>query len=411
MVKETKLYEVLEVQPGCSDNDLKKAYRKLALKYHPDKTGGATAEKFQEISHAYDILSDAQKRQVYDQYGEAGLSGEGGPGGPGGMGGLSPEDLFSHFFGGGGGGGGRGGRPAGPRRGKDVAHGLKVSLEDLYKGKTTKLALQKNVLCEKCEGKGGKEGAVKTCNTCHGQGYRVMLRQMGPMMQQIQQPCGDCRGEGEIINAKDKCKHCNARKVMPVRKVLEVHIDRGMRDGRKIVFNGEGDQAPGTIPGDVVIVLEQKEHDRFKRNGDDLFYDAKIDLVTALAGGKIQIPHLDDRILIVEILPGEVIKPGDLKAVMGQGMPTERHHDFGNLYIQFEIEFPAANWTDLAKIEQLRSILPPTAALPTPPKGAHIEEVSLTEMDPRQKARAEQGHMGGDDEEEGGHPGVQCAQQ
>jgi len=409
MVKETKLYEVLEVQPGCSDNDLKKAYRKLALKYHPDKTGGATSEKFQEISHAYDILSDAQKRQVYDQYGEAGLSGEGGAGG--GMGGLSPEDLFSHFFGGGGG-GGRGGRPAGPRRGKDVAHGLKVSLEDLYKGKTTKLALQKNVLCEKCEGKGGKEGACKTCTTCNGQGFRVMLRQMGPMMQQIQQPCGDCRGEGEIINAKDKCKHCNARKVMPVRKVLEVHIDRGMRDGRKIVFNGEGDQAPGTIPGDVVIVLEQKEHDRFKRNGDDLFYDAKIDLVTALAGGKIHVPHLDDRVLIVEILPGEVIKPGDLKAVMGQGMPTERHHDFGNLYIQFDIEFPAANWTEIIKIEQLRSILPPTAALPALPKGAHVEEVSLTEMDPRQKARAEQGHMGGDDDEEGGgHPGVQCAQQ
>jgi len=408
MVKETKYYETLEVPPTCSDNDLKKAYRKLALKYHPDKTGGATAEKFQEISHAYDILSDSQKRSVYDQYGEAGLSGEGGAGG--GMGGLSPEDLFSHFFGGGGG-GGRGGRPSGPRRGKDVAHGLKVSLEDLYKGKTTKLALQKNVLCEKCEGKGGKEGAVKTCTTCHGQGFRVMLRQMGPMMQQIQQPCGDCRGEGEIINAKDKCKHCNARKVMPVRKVLEVHIDRGMKDGRKIVFNGEGDQAPGTIPGDVVIVLEQKEHDRFKRQGDDLFYDAKIDLVTALAGGKIHIPHLDDRILVVEILPGEVIKPGDLKAVMGQGMPTERHHDFGNLYIQFEIEFPTANWTEISMIEQLRSILPPTAALPAIPKGAHVEEVSLTEMDPRQKARAEQGHMGGDDDEEGGHPGVQCAQQ
>ncbi|KAG0297969.1 Type I HSP40 co-chaperone, partial [Linnemannia gamsii] len=266
MVKETKLYEALEVDPGCSDSELKKAYRKLALKFHPDKTGGATSEKFQEISHAYDILSDAQKRQVYDQYGEAGLSGEG-AGGHGGMGGLSPEDLFSHFFGGGG--GGRGGRPSGPRRGKDVAHGLKVTLEDLYKGKTTKLALQKNVLCEKCDGKGGKEGAVKTCATCHGQGYRVMLRQMGPMMQQIQQPCGDCRGEGEIINPKDKCKFCNAKKVSQVRKVLEVHIDRGMKDGRKIVFNGEGDQAPGTIPGDVVIVLEQREHARFRRNGDD----------------------------------------------------------------------------------------------------------------------------------------------
>ncbi|KAG0336189.1 Type I HSP40 co-chaperone [Podila horticola] len=406
MVKETKLYEALEVDPACSDAELKKAYRKLALKFHPDKTGGQTSERFQDISHAYDVLSDPQKRTVYDQYGEAGLSGEGGPGG--GMGGLSPEDLFSHFFGGGG--GGRGGRPSGPRRGKDVAHGLKVTLEDLYKGKTTKLALQKNILCEKCEGKGGKEGAVKTCTTCNGQGYRVMLRQMGPMMQQIQQPCGDCRGEGEIINAKDKCKQCNGRKVTQVRKVLEVHIDRGMKDGRKIIFNGEGDQAPGTIPGDVVIVLEQREHERFKRTGDDLYYNAKIDLVTALAGGKIQVPHLDDRVLVVDILPGEVIKPSELKAVMGQGMPTERHHDFGNLYIQFEIEFPAANWTDLPHIEQLRAILPPATPLPVLAKTAHIEEVSLTEMDPRQKARAEQGHMG-DDDEEGHGPGVQCAQQ
>ncbi|KAK3847991.1 MAG: hypothetical protein J3R72DRAFT_429624 [Linnemannia gamsii] len=408
MPKETKLYEALEVDPNCSDAELKKAYRKLALKFHPDKTGGATSERFQEISHAYDVLSEPAKRQAYDQYGEAGLSGEGGPGG---MGGLSPEDLFSHFFGGGGG-GGRGGRPTGPRRGKDVTHGLKVTLEDLYKGKTTKLALQKNVICEKCEGKGGKEGAVKTCATCNGQGFRVMLRQMGPMMQQIQQPCGDCRGEGEIINAKDKCKFCNAKKVTQVRKVLEVHIDRGMKHGRKIVFNGEGDQAPGTIPGDVVIVLDQREHERFRRSDDDLFYSAKVDLVTALAGGKIQIPHLDDRVLVVDILPGEVIKPGELKAVMGQGMPTERHHDFGNLYIQFEIEFPTANWTDLSQIEQLRSILPPATALPALPKGAHVEEVGLTEMDPRQKARAEQGHGGVDDDEEGGHgPGVQCAQQ
>ncbi|KAI8353690.1 mitochondrial protein import protein-like protein MAS5, partial [Mortierella sp. GBAus27b] len=393
MVKETKLYDVLEVTPDCNESDLKKAYRKLALKHHPDKGGDQI--KFQEISHAYDILSDTQKRSTYDQFGEAGLSGEGA--GPGGMGGLSPEDLFSHFFGG----SGRGSRPSGPRRGKDVAHGLKVSLEDLYKGKTTKLALQKNVICEQCSGRGGKEGAVKTCNTCNGQGYRVMLRQMGPMVQQIQQPCSDCRGEGEVINPKDKCKGCNARKVTQVRKVLEVHIDRGMKDGRKIVFSGEGDQAPGTVPGDVVIVLEQKDHERFKRSGDDLFYDAKIDLVTALAGGKLHIPHLDERVLVVDILPGEVIKPGELKAVMGQGMPTERHHDFGNLYIQFEIEFPTANWTDHAKIDQLRSILPPAAELPPLPKGAITEEVALTEMDPRQRARAEQGHMGGDDDDEG----------
>jgi len=135
------------------------------------------------------------------------------------MGGMDPQDLFSQLFGGGGGffggggpGGGRGGRPQGPRKGKDLVHRIKVSLEDLYKGKTSKLALQKHVLCGKCKGKGGKEGAVKTCGSCKGQGVKIVLRQLGPMVQQIQQPCNDCNGEGEIINAKDRCKDCNGKK-------------------------------------------------------------------------------------------------------------------------------------------------------------------------------------------------------
>ncbi|KAF9572497.1 Type I HSP40 co-chaperone [Mortierella alpina] len=404
MPKETKLYDALGVDPNCSDSELKRAYKKLALKYHPDKCGGATA-RFQEISHAYDTLSDPQKRQIYDQYGEAGLSGEGGAGG---MGGLSPEDLFSHFFGG----GPRSARSSGPRRGKDVAHSLKVTLEDLYRGRTAKLALQKNVLCEQCGGKGGKEGAVKKCSTCDGQGITITVRQRGPMLQQIQRPCDDCGGAGEVIDPKDKCKACNARKVSQVKKMLEVHVSRGMKDGRKIKFPGEGDQAPGVIPGDVIIVLEQREHERFKRDGDDLYYTAKIDRVTALAGGRIHIPHLDDRVLLVEILPGEVIRPGELKALMGQGMPTERLHDFGNMYVQFEIEMPPPHWTDPAQIQQLRTLLPPPRELPTIPKGYLAEEVYLTEMDPRQRARAEHGHQEGDEDDENGPgPGVQCAQQ
>ncbi|CAO3573818.1 unnamed protein product [Mortierella alpina] len=404
MPKETKLYEALGVDPNCSDSELKKAYKKLALKYHPDKCGGATA-RFQEISHAYDTLSDPQKRQIYDQYGEAGLSGEGGVGG---MGGLSPEDLFSHFFGG----GPRASRSNGPRRGKDVAHSLKVTLEDLYKGRTAKLALQKNVLCEYCEGRGGKEGCVKKCATCDGQGITITLRQRGPMLQQIQRPCDDCGGVGEVIDPKDKCKACNARKVTQVKKVLEVHVSRGMKDGRKIKFPGEGDQAPGVIPGDVIIVLEQREHERFKRDGDDLYYTAKIDLVTALAGGSIHIPHLDDRILVVKILPGEVIRPGELKALMGQGMPTERLHDYGNMYVQFEVEMPPPQWTDPARIQELRMLLPPPRELPPIPNGYIAEEAYLSDVDPRQRARAEQGHLEGEDEDENGPgPGVQCAQQ
>jgi DnaJ family protein A protein 2 len=138
-------------------------------------------------------------------------------------GGMDAEDLFSQLFGGGMfGGGGRRGQPSGPRRGKDIAHSLKVSLEDFYVGKTTKLALQKHVICSKCQGRGGKEGAVQTCRNCNGQGVKVTLRQMGPMVQQIQQPCHECRGEGQIINEKDRCGTCHGKKIISERKVLEV---------------------------------------------------------------------------------------------------------------------------------------------------------------------------------------------
>lgn len=187
---------------------------------------------------------------------------------------------------------------------------MHVTLEDLYKGKTSKLSLTRNVICSKCNGKGGKEGAVQTCTTCHGQGVRVTLRQMGPMIQQIQQPCDNCNGTGEMINAKDRCKTCNGKKVVSEKKMLEVHIDKGMKGGQTINFRGESDQAPGVTPGDVVIVIEEKPHDRFKRQGDDLVIDQEIDLLTALGGGQFAIKHLDDRALIVKINPGEVIKYG-----------------------------------------------------------------------------------------------------
>jgi DnaJ family protein A protein 2 len=270
------------------------------------------ADKFKEISHAYEILSDSQKRAIYDQYGEEGLDGNGGAGG------MSAEDLFSQFFGGGSafGGGGLGGmfgggmQSRGPPKARTIHHVHKVSLEDIYRGKVSKLALQKSVICTKCDGRGGKEGAVKKCAGCDGHGMKTMMRQMGPMIQRFQTVCPDCNGEGEIIREKDKCKQCNGKKTVVERKVLHVHVDRGVRSGHKIEFRGEGDQTPGVQAGDVVFEIEQKPHPRFQRKDDDLFYHAEIDLVTALAGGTIFIEHLDDRWLSVEILPGEVIGQG-----------------------------------------------------------------------------------------------------
>lgn len=225
---------------------------------------------------------------------------------------MDPQDLFSQLFGGAGGGffGGGPSRPTGPRKGKDLVHRVHVTLEDLYKGKTTKLALTKHVICSKCSGKGGKEGAVRKCTTCGGRGMRVIMRQIGPMIQQIQQPCHDCEGSGEVINPKDRCKQCTGKKVVSEKKFLEVHIDKGMKGGQTITFSGESDQAPDTVPGDVVIVVEEKQHDRFRREGNDLWYEGEIDLLTALGGGSFAIQHLDDRALVVNLIPGEIIKHG-----------------------------------------------------------------------------------------------------
>ncbi|RIA96452.1 DNAJ domain-containing protein Mas5 [Glomus cerebriforme] len=401
MVKDTKFYDVLEVPPNATDSEIKKAYRKLALKYHPDKNPN-TADKFKEIGHAFEILSDREKRDIYDQFGEEGLSNDGG------MGGMSAEDLFSSFFGGNVF-GGRGTRH-GPRKGKPLKHVLKVSLEDIYLGKTTKLSLNKNVICPKCEGRGGKEGAVKQCTTCKGSGVKVSLRTLGPMVQQIQQSCDACNGEGEIIKEKDKCKHCSGKKIVNERKVLEVHIDKGMKNGQEITFSGEADQSPGIEPGDVIIQIEEKSHDRFQRRGDDLYYTAKINLLTALAGGQFAIKHLDERYLVVNIEAGEVIKPDQLKAIRHHGMPSYRHHDFGTLFVKFDIEFPPSNWVDKQVIMTLENILPSRPELAIP-ENAMTEDVELTTMNDEQQRSASNHMANGEEEEEGHGPSVQCAQQ
>ena len=314
MVKDTAFYDMLGVSPDASDAQLKSAYKKGALKHHPDKNASdpAAANKFKEISEAYEVLSDPQKRGLYDQFGKEGLE-QGGMGG----GGMNAEDLFSQFFGGGGGMGGFGGmfggggmRDPGPKKARTIHHVHKVSLEDIYRGKVSKLALQKSVICPKCDGRGGKEGAVKTCAGCNGQGMKTMMRQMGPMIQRFQTVCPDCNGEGETIREKDKCKQCNGKKTIIERKVLHVHVDRGVTSGTKLDFRGEGDQMPGVQPGDVQFEIEQKPHARFQRKGDDLYYHSEIDLLTALAGGAMYIEHLDERWLTVDIMAGEVISNG-----------------------------------------------------------------------------------------------------
>ncbi|OJJ47829.1 hypothetical protein ASPZODRAFT_63842 [Penicilliopsis zonata CBS 506.65] len=413
MVKDNKFYDILGVAPTASEAQLKTAYKKGALKYHPDKNTNnpEAAEKFKELSKAYEVLSDPQKRQVYDQFGEEGLEHGGGGGG------MAAEDLFAQFFGGGGGafGGmfGGGMREQGPKKARTIHHVHKVNLEDIYRGKVSKLALQKSVICAGCDGRGGKEGAVKSCTGCNGTGMKTMMRQMGPMIQRFQTVCPDCNGEGEIIREKDRCKKCNGKKTVVERKVLHVHVDKGVKNGHKIEFRGEGDQMPGVLPGDVVFEIEQKPHSRFQRKDDDLFYSAEIDLLTALAGGVINIEHLDERWLTVTIAPGEVITPGSIKVIKGQGMPSFRHHDFGNLYIQFGVKFPEKD--QLKNLELLEQVLPTRTPQPQPPADSMVEDFEVEDIDASEHSQARaHGAAMDEDDEDGVPPGaerVQCASQ
>ncbi|KAL8162054.1 hypothetical protein V2J09_013543 [Rumex salicifolius] len=409
----TKYYEVLGVSKSASPDDLKKAYKKAAIKNHPDK--GGDPEKFKELAHAYEVLSDPEKREIYDQYGEDALK----EGMGGGGGGHDPFDIFSSFFGGspfGGGGGSSRGRRQ--RRGEDVVHPLKVSLDDLYNGTTKKLSLSRNVLCSKCKGKGSKSGASMTCSGCQGSGMKVSIRQLGPsMIQQMQHPCNECKGTGETINDKDRCPQCKGEKVMQEKKVLEVVVEKGMQNGQKITFPGAADEAPDTVTGDIVFVVQQKEHPKFKRKGDDLFYEHTLSLTEALCGFQFALTHLDSRQLLIKSSPGEVVKPDQFKGINDEGMPMyQRPFMKGKLYIHFTVDFPDSLSLDQCKA--LESVLPPrTTTQLTDMEIDECEETTLHDVNIEEEMRRKQAHAreeAYDEDDEmpgGGAQRVQCAQQ
>ncbi|XP_023145139.1 dnaJ homolog subfamily A member 4 [Amphiprion ocellaris] len=397
MVHETGYYDLLGVSPKASPEEIKKAYRKLALKYHPDKNPNE-GEKFKHISQAYDVLSDPKKRDLYDQGGEQAIK-EGGMNG-----GSNPMDIFNMFFGG-------GGRMQRERKGKNVVHQLSVTLDEMYNGSTRKLGLQKNVICEKCEGYGGKKGTLEKCSTCKGRGVQIKVQQIGPgMIQQTQSMCSDCQGQGEKFSSKDRCKNCNGHKVERKKKILEVHIDKGMKDGQKITFHGEGDQEPGLEPGDVIIVLDQKEHPVFKRQEDNLRTNVNLKLVEALCGFKKTIQTLDNRTLIITTQPGEVIKPNDIKSIQNEGMPIYKEpYEKGQLVVQFQVEFPEKHWLPEHLMYQLERLLPSREDLLIVDE---MEEVDLCEVDVQTQQKTYSGEAyDEDDDDEGPRSGVQCQTQ
>ncbi|CAA2969328.1 dnaJ protein homolog [Olea europaea var. sylvestris] len=408
----TKYYEILGVPNSASQDDLKKAYKKAAIKNHPDK--GGDPEKFKELAHAYEVLSDPEKREIYDEYGEDALK-EGMGGGGGGM--HDPFDIFQSFFGGspfGGGGSSRGRRQ---RKGEDVAHPLKVSLEDLYLGTTKKIPISRNVLCSKCSGKGSKSGASMKCSGCKGTGMKVTIRQLGPgMLQQMQHPCNECKGTGETINDKDRCSQCKGEKVVSQKKVLEVHVEKGMQNGQQITFHGEADEAPDTITGDVVVVVQQREHPKFKRKGDDLFVEHSLSLTEALCGFQFILSHLDGRKLLIKSQPGEVVKPDSTKAINEEGMPMHgRPFMKGKLYIHFNVDFPKSLAPE--QVGALEAALPPKPSLQLSNleledcEETTLQDVNMEEEMRRKQAQRQEAYDEEDEDIHGGAQRVQCAQQ
>lgn len=410
MSKETRLYDLLGVRPDANDAEIKKGYYKMAKEFHPDRNPEA-GDKFKEISFAYEVLSDPEKRQTYDRHGEERLKEGGGPG----PGFASAEDLFSSLFGGGffGMGGGGGGGRRRQRRGEDLVHPLEVTLEDLYNGKTTKLSLRKNVICSVCEGKGGKNpDSVKTCDGCKGSGVKVTLRQLGPgMVQQLQSVCTKCRGHGEVIKEKDRCKKCRGNKVVQEKKVLEIFIDKGMRNKQKIVFTGEGDQEPDVVPGDVIILLQEQEHTRFKHNDVDLLIEKDITLYEALCGFEFLVEHLDGRSLLIKSNPGEIIKPGDIKEIPNEGMPLwKQPFEKGRLIIKFDVKFPDSVTPEAAKM--LKKVLPNPEPLPKLKMGefeeAFLQDFGTSERVGGNNNRRREAY---DDDEDRGGSRLDCTQQ
>lgn len=435
MPVDTKLYDILQVSPNASVHEIKKQYKKLARQYHPDKAGPDMEEKFKEISFAHEILSDPNKREKYDMFGEKGLM----------EGGMSSgmEDLFSHIFGHGSGMGGMGGmgsmfggfspfgmgggrRRQQRRRGDDTVHTLRVTLEDLYNGKVSKLKLKKKVICGTCKGAGGKGNAVQKCSSCHGNGIKISIQPLGPgMVQQVQRVCPDCSGEGEVIDPKNRCKKCHGKKVCDETKILEVHVDKGMKEGQKITFREEGDQQPGIETGDVVIVLQQVPHDRFTRNGDDLHMKLNIGITEALCGFKLPIQHLANRELLIVNNPGKIVEPGSKRVIFNEGMPRHRNpFEKGNLMVEFDVIFPENGFIDKPETFQALEKL-----LPSRPEPMEFDENDeMTEKvflekydhthDPKAGPRGRGEAYDDDDEDEEsdgmhghGGPGVQCATQ
>ena len=337
-------YEVLGVSKNADATEIKKAYRKLALKYHPDKNPGdkEAEEKFKEAAEAYDVLSNDDKRRRYDQFGHAGMGGAGGFGG----GGMSMDDIFSHFgdifsgmggFGGfsGCGGGGRSARRV--NRGTNLRVKVKLNLQEVATGVEKKIKVKKYVACQHCSGTGAKDGkSFTTCSTCNGSGQvtRVQNTILGAM--QTTSTCPTCEGEGKIIN--EKCTYCNGEGVLLSEEVITINIPAGVAEGMQLSLGGKGNAARrGGVNGDLIVLVEEDEHPDLVRDGNDLLYNVFIGYPEAVLGETVEIPTIEGKVK-VKIEAGT--QPGKILRLRGKGLPDVNGYGKGDLLAKVNVWIP-----------------------------------------------------------------------
>lgn len=355
-------YEILDVSKNASADEIKKAYRKKAIQFHPDKNQGdkAAEEKFKEAAEAYEVLSDQEKRQRYDQFGHAGVGGAASGGGFGG-GGMSMDDIFSHFgdiFGGGGFGGfsGFGGSSRGSSRrvnkGSNLRVKVKLNLEEVAKGVEKKLKVKKYVECNQCTGTGAAKGSShSTCSTCRGSGQvtRISNTILGQM--QTSSVCPSCNGEGKII--VNKCTHCAGEGIMRDDEVMTINIPAGVEEGMQLSVSGKGNAARrGGVNGDLLVVIEEEPHAELIREGSDLVYNLNVSIPDAILGAPVEIPTIEGKVK-VKIEPGT--QPGKILRLRGKGIPEINGYGRGDLLVQLNVWIPKdVSKEDRKVIEKLK---------------------------------------------------------
>ncbi|KAF2753698.1 mitochondrial protein import protein MAS5 [Pseudovirgaria hyperparasitica] len=348
-------YKILGLDKDASDKEIRRAYRTLSKKYHPDKNPNdeTAKDKFTTVAEAYECLSDAELRKIYDRYGHEGLA-QHKQGGGGQRGGHDPFDLFSRFFGGGGHFG------HGERRGQNMEVKVSLPLRDFYNGRDTQFSIEKQAICSKCEGSGSADGKVETCGVCGGRGMRIQRHQLAPgMFQQVQAVCDACGGKGQQI--KHKCSVCGGARVVRETETFELNLEPGMPDGVRLTYENEADESPDYVAGDLIVHVTEAEPKMdtseeafrtdgtfFRRRGHDLFWREVLSLREAWMGEWTRnITHLDGHTVFLSRERGRVVQPNHVEIVPGEGMPfwaqeipEESERRFGNLHVEYVVVLP-----------------------------------------------------------------------